>query len=82
MSGSPTYEEPLQEERLLGYHNMAAPGWCVKYIEESDLEDLQSTHAIFKIKTSTVTVRLHAGLNRQGGGEQVRDGRVLPDLDF
>lgn len=86
------YEEMLQgkrvlmdgvslEEWILRFHKMAAPEWCVKYIAENDLADLQSTHAIFKIDTPTVTVRLNAGLNSQGGGELDWDGRVLPYLE-
>jgi len=61
---------------------MAAPDWCAKYIAENSLADLQSTHAVFKVETSTVTVRLNAGVNYQGDGEQDWDGRVLPDLEF
>jgi len=70
------------EEWILRYDSMAAPGWCAKYIAENDLADLQSTHAIFKIETSTVTVRLNAGVNHQGDGELNWDGRVLPHLEF
>ncbi|CAN0436789.1 unnamed protein product [Ectocarpus sp. 12 AP-2014] len=71
------------EDWILRYdHNMPAPRWCAKYIAENDLADLQSTHAIFKIETSTVTVRLNAGVNHQGDGELDWDGRVLPDLEF
>eukprot|EP00752_Nemacystus_decipiens_P016691 g14929.t1 len=74
--------ESLEEWILRNDHNMAAPGWCAKYITENDLADLQSTHAIFKIETTTVTVRLNAGVNYQGNGELNWDGRVLPDLEF
>eukprot|EP00752_Nemacystus_decipiens_P016770 g15007.t1 len=70
------------EDWILSFDRMAAPGWCAKYIAENDLADLQSTHAIFKIDTPTVTVRLNAGVNYQGGGELGWDGRVLPDLEF
>ena len=70
------------EDWILRYDHMAAPGWCAKYIAENDLADLQSTHAIFKIDTPTVTVRLNAGVNYQGDGELNWDGRVLPDLKF
>ncbi|CAM9150761.1 unnamed protein product [Ectocarpus sp. 8 AP-2014] len=70
------------EEWILRYDHMAAPGWCEKYIAENDLADLQSIHAIFKIETSTVTVRLNAGVNYQGDGDEDGHGRVLPDLEF
>lgn len=74
--------ESLEDWILRFDHSMAAPGWCAKYIAENDLADLQSTHAIFKIETPTVTVRLNAGVNFQGDGELNWDGRVLPDLEF
>ena len=70
------------EDWILRFDHMAAPDWCAKYIDENDLADLQSTHAIFKIETSTATVRLNAGINYQGDGELDWDGRVLPNLAF
>ncbi|CAM9788475.1 unnamed protein product [Ectocarpus sp. 12 AP-2014] len=70
------------EDWILKSDHMPAPRWCAKYIAENDLADLQSTHAIFKIETPTLTVRLDAGVNYQGDGELDWDGRVLPDLDF
>ena len=70
------------EDWILRSDDMAAPGWCAKYMAENDLADLQSTHAIFKIETPTVTVRLNAGVNYQGDGELSGDGRVLPGVDF
>ncbi|CBN74763.1 imm upregulated 3 [Ectocarpus siliculosus] len=71
------------EEWILRYdQNMPARRWCAKYIAENDLADLQANHAIFKIQTPTVTVRLNAGVNYQGDGELNWDGRVLPDLEF
>eukprot|EP00752_Nemacystus_decipiens_P016036 g14337.t1 len=75
-------DESLEEWILRNDHNMAAPGWCAKYIAENDLADLQSNHAILKIQTPTVAVRLNAGVNYQDGGELNWDGRVLPDLEF
>eukprot|EP00903_Cladosiphon_okamuranus_P020462 g18781.t1 len=75
-------ENESLEDWVLSFDNMAAPDWCTKYISENDLADLQSTHAIFKIDTPTVTVRLNAGVNYQGDGELDADGRVLPDLEF
>ena len=70
------------EDWILRFDHMAAPDWCAKYTAENDLADLQSNHAIFKIETPTVTVRLNAGVNFQGDGELDWDGRVLPDLEF
>ena len=86
------YDEMLHGERqlraetledwILKSISMATPEWCSKYLADKNLADLQSTHAIFKITTSTVTVRLNIGVNNQGGGEQDWDGRILPDLEF
>ncbi|CAN0310396.1 unnamed protein product [Ectocarpus sp. 12 AP-2014] len=70
------------EDWILKSDHMPAPDWCAKYIAENDLADMQSTHAIFKIETPSLTVRLDAGVNYQGDGELDWDGRVLPDLEF
>ncbi|CAM9782452.1 unnamed protein product [Ectocarpus sp. 12 AP-2014] len=70
------------EDWILKSDHMPAPRWCGKYIAENGLADMQSTHAIFKIETPTLTVRLDAGVNYQGDGELDWDGRVLPDLEF
>lgn len=39
------------------------------------------THAVLKIDTPFVSVRVNVGINHQGRGEKDWDGRVLPDLD-
>ena len=70
------------EDWVLRFDHMAAPDWCTQYIAQHDLADVQSNHAILKIVTSTVTVRLNVGTNFQGNGELDWDGRVLPDLEF
>ena len=70
------------EDWILRFDDMAAPDWCHQYIEKHDLADLESIHAVFKIVTSTVTVRLNVGSNSQGGGDLDWDGRVLPDLEL
>ena len=70
------------EDWILRFDDMAAPQWCTQYIEQHDLADLQSIHAVFKIVTPAVTVRLNVGTNYQDGGELDWDGRVLPDLEF
>ena len=70
------------EDWILRFDDMAAPSWCAQYIGEHDLADLQSIHTVFKIVTSSVTLRLNVGTNSQGEGELDWDGRVLPDLEF
>ena len=70
------------EDWILRFDDMAAPNWCQQYIAEHELADVQSIHAVFKIVTSSVTVRLNVGANYQGGGDLDWDGRVLPDLEF
>ena len=76
-----SFEERF-EDWILRFDDMAAPQWCAQYIDQHDLADLQSIHAVFKIVTSSVTVRLNVGLNSQGDGELDWDGRVLPGLEF
>ena len=70
------------ENWILRFDNMAAPDWCAKYIGQNDLDDVQSIYSVFKIMTSSVTVRLNVGPNFQGNEELDWDGRVLPDLEF
>lgn len=87
------YEEMLQHQRtLLSAHNfeewvlehkdMAAHDWCTKFVAERGLSQVQSNHAVFKIETPYVTLRLNAGINSQSQGELDWDGRVLPELEF
>ena len=86
------YAKMLQDERelqadtfedwVLSVDQMAAPEWCAKYIAEHGLSKVQSIHAIFKIMTPTVDLRLNAGFGYQVGGEINWDGRVLTDLEF
>ena len=71
------------EDWVLSFDQMAAPGWCAKYIAEHGLSEVQSIHAILKIMTPTgVDVRLNAGLGYQTYGELNWDGRVLPEMEF
>ena len=74
--------EELFEDWILRFDHMTAPDWCVQYIAHHDLAKVQSNHAIFKIVTPAVTVRLNVGTNFQGNGQLDWDGRVLPDLEF
>lgn len=70
------------EEWVLRFPHMAAPGWCAKYVAEKGLDAVQSSHAVYKIETPDITVRVNTGTNFQGDGEVDWDGTVLPDLDF
>ena len=70
------------EDWILRFDHMAASDWCRQYIAQHNLADLQSNHALFKIVTSSVIVRLNVGTSLQGNGELDWDGRVLPDLEF
>ena len=85
------YEEMLQDQRplltedfegwVLEYKDMAAHDWCTKYVAEKGLSHVQSSHAVFKIDTPEVTLRLNIGINAQSQGELTSDGRVLPELE-
>ena len=70
------------EDWVMSFDQMAAPDWCAKYIDEHGLAKLQSSHAIMKIMTTTVDVRLNVGFGYQIEGEINWDGRVLPGLEF
>ena len=70
------------EDWILRFDHMAAPDWCVQYVAQHHLADVQSIFSVFKIVTSSVTVRLNVGTNFQGNEERDWDGRVLPDLEF
>ena len=82
------YEEMLQDQRtlltedfeewVLEHKDMAAHDWCTKYVAETGLSHVQSSHAVYKIETPYVTRRLNAGINSQSQGELSWDGRVLP----
>eukprot|EP00904_Undaria_pinnatifida_P010971 jgi/Undpi1/7003/HiC_scaffold_21.g09477.m1 len=76
-----TVEESF-EDWILRFDHMAAPDWCAQYVAQNHLADVQSIYSVFKIVTSSVTVRLNVGTNFQGNGERDWDGRVLPDLEF
>lgn len=86
------YEQKLRGRRImfhesfeswvLRFKHMAAPDWCAKYVTERGLTNVQSNHAVFRIVTPLVTVRLLVGVNHQGNGELDWDGRMLPELEF
>lgn len=87
------YEEMMEGSRQLGdgvsfedwvmtFDHVAAPEWCVKYIMERGLADVQSAYALFLVSTPTAHVQLHVGVDHQGGNMLDWDGRALPDLDF
>lgn len=71
------------EQWVLRFEHMAAPDWCAKFVTKQRLTDVQSNHAIFRIETPSVSLRVNVGTNYQGGdGETDWDGAVLPDLQF
>lgn len=86
------YEDMMSQSRelttdsfegwILKSVNMAAPDWCAKFMSEQHIHEVKSSHSIFKVDTTSMTVRVNAGINHQGDGEVDWDGRVLPDLDF
>ena len=87
------YGEMLQGQRelavkeslegwILRFDHVAALEWCAQYVEQNHLADVQSIFSVFKIVTSSATVRLNVGTNSQGNGDLDWDGRVLPDLEF
>lgn len=62
----------------------AAPAWCRKFLEEAGVDGVlkyHGKHTVFRIETPALTVRLHHGVNHQGG-EVLHDGRILPEMEF
>lgn len=65
---------------------MVAPPWCQKYLRELDgdvteLEQLHSRHATFRVVMPNLSLRLNVGINSEA--EQVlADGRVVPAASF
>lgn len=81
--GSRILQEKTFEDWVLEYsYGMAAPEWCTKHIAEEGLAHVQSNHAVFRIDTPVVPVRLSVGINYQDEGVADWDARILPDLDF
>ena len=70
------------EQWVLMFRDTGRPDWCAKYIAERDLADVQSTHALLRIETPLITVRVGFGPDYRGGGVDRRDGRPLWNLDF
>lgn len=82
LQSSRTLRSESFEDWLLEFTNQAAPAWCTMYVAEQGLANVQSDHAVFRISTPMVTVRLDVGVNHQDGGEVDWDGRALPDMFF
>lgn len=70
------------EDWVLRFDQMAAHGWCARYIAQHGLAAVQSAHSVFKIMSSKITLRLNTGFGYQVEGEKTSDGRDLPGLDF
>ncbi|CAM9563847.1 unnamed protein product [Sphacelaria rigidula] len=74
---------------------VAAPAWCAQFVKEHYFTSsgaitihptgpfalTESNHAVFRIETPSLEIRLNVGTNYQGG-ETMPDGRVLPELEF
>ncbi|CAM9548151.1 unnamed protein product [Sphacelaria rigidula] len=76
---------------------VAAPAWCAQFVKEHTAAGgnggalsahptgpfalTESSHAVFRIETPSLKIRLNVGTNYQGG-EMLPDGRVLPELEF
>lgn len=71
----------LREDWVLTSGRTAAPDWCAKYITERGLSHVQSNHALVRITTPAIVVRVSTGVNQQGDGDQDFDGAALPDLE-
>ena len=70
------------EDWMLSFTNMVAPEFCVTFVNNGDLFNVQSDQALLRIVTPTAVVRLSAGINHRRAGKTDRFGRDLPELDF
>ena len=73
-------------EWLLADSVMIAPPWCVKYLEELNgdvnaLAGLQSNHAVVRIETPNLSLRVNVGINSEEE-QTLPDGRVVPTASF
>lgn len=73
-------------EWILDEGSMAAPTWCAKFLEEKGLPGLlavQSNHAIVRVVTPTVSLRINIGVNHQDRVTSDDGATVLvPELEF
>lgn len=70
---------------LLESDNMAAPHWCAKFVGEqgsAGMFTVQSNHAVLRIETPGVTLRVNIGVNYQDSVVGDDGVEVLPDLEF
>ena len=71
---------------LLADSVMIAPPWCVKYLNElngdvSALAGIQSNHAVLRIETPNLSLRVNVGINSEEE-QTLQDGRVVPTASF
>lgn len=70
---------------LLEADTIAAPDWCAKFITENGpagMSKVQSNHAIIRIETPAVTLRVDIGVNYQDAVNGADESVLVPELEF
>lgn len=70
---------------LLESDTMPARRWCAKFINEqgaAGMSNVQSNHAVLRIETSGVALRVNIGVNYQDSVVDADGAVVVPELEF
>ncbi|CAN0093186.1 unnamed protein product [Ectocarpus fasciculatus] len=70
---------------LLASETMVSPAWCAKFVRgngPAGMSEVQSNHAIFRIETPTVTIRVNIGINYQDSKTDGDGSVLIPELEF
>ncbi|CAN0323354.1 unnamed protein product, partial [Ectocarpus sp. 8 AP-2014] len=70
---------------LLESDTITAPAWCADFVGgkgPAGMSEVQSNHAILRIETSAVTIRVNIGVNYQNSKTDAAGSVLLPELEF
>lgn len=70
---------------LLEADTIAAPDWCAKFVADKGphgMSEVQSNHAILRIETPAVTLRVNIGVNYQDSVLGENGDVLVPELEF
>lgn len=70
---------------LLESDTITAPVWCAEFVGgkgPAGMSEVQSNHAILRIETSTVTIRVNIGVNYQNSKTDAAGSVLIPELEF
>ncbi|CAN0428673.1 unnamed protein product [Ectocarpus sp. 12 AP-2014] len=70
---------------LLESDDVTAPAWCADFVGgkgPAGMSEVQSNHAILRIETSTITIRVNIGVNYQNSKTDAAGSVLIPELEF